>query len=165
MTAAQKALYWREWSACRAALAAAGRPATDTDRHKLQYRALGFSKSSSALTNAEFDKVLAIFRAQSKPADLDAQLRQIDQPDVRRLKLRSDCFDAVVWIQGNDRAHTEDKQSRYLSGISRRVCGVEFHDADERSLQKILGVVRARQRALDRSAAKAREAAGNTDPF
>ena len=78
MTAAQTKLYWREWGAVHRA-----RP--DADRHALHLAALGYECSSKRFTNAEFDKVLAEFRAVSDPANLGAQLRQQRQPKTRLL--------------------------------------------------------------------------------
>ena len=81
MTARQTALYWREWAAVRLE-----RPHfADTDRHALHEAALGRDVSSKELTNAQFDKVLAEFRAITRPADLDGQVRQINQPRARLL--------------------------------------------------------------------------------
>lgn len=72
MTKKQTFLYWREWSAVREVQ-------PEADRHALHVAALGRDKSHKDFTNQDFDKVLAGFRAISRPADLDAQLRQADQ--------------------------------------------------------------------------------------
>src|ERR1700731_101289 len=64
---AKDGLYWREWSAVT-------RRDNRPDRHALHIRALGYDKSHVDLTNREFDKILAEFRAISRPADLIAQL-------------------------------------------------------------------------------------------
>ncbi len=77
MSPKQTSLYWREWAAVR-------RVCPEADRHELHARALGLDKSSKEFTNADFDKVLAEFRAISEPDNLEGQLRQISQP-VRRL--------------------------------------------------------------------------------
>jgi hypothetical protein len=82
MTAAQNKLYWREWQAVRQA---APGSSTDMHRHALHIQALGRDMSMRDFTNADFDAVLGAFRAISRPADLDAQLRQIDQPRTRAL--------------------------------------------------------------------------------
>lgn len=78
MSPLQTRLYWREWAAAR-------RADPSADRHALHVVALGSDKSSTAFSNAEFDLVLGAFRAVSRPADLDAQLRQQDQPRARAL--------------------------------------------------------------------------------
>ena len=82
MTKAQTMLYFREWAAVRAACRAAALP--EPDRHELHRRALGEDKSSKLFTNADFDRVLAEFRAISRPASVDAQIRQQTQPTARR---------------------------------------------------------------------------------
>ena len=76
MTQKQNYLYWREWAAVRRVDAGA-------DRHALHASALGEDKSHKDFSNAEFDKVLQEFRAISQPANLAAQLRQINQPKTR----------------------------------------------------------------------------------
>lgn len=89
MTPAQIKLYWREWAATWRAITAARPDLTYRDagieRHSLHRRALGYPKSSADLDNGEFDKVLAAFRSVSRPDDLRAQLRQINQPRGRML--------------------------------------------------------------------------------
>jgi hypothetical protein len=68
MTPAQLKLYWREWAAVR-------RANPQAVRDEITVAALGRRVSSLALSNAEFDQVLAAFRAVSRPADLGAQVR------------------------------------------------------------------------------------------
>lgn len=81
MSPKQTQLYWREFAAVQRACKAAARP--PADRHELHARALGADKSSKHFTNADFDKVLGVFRSISRPADVTAQVQQIHQP-VRR---------------------------------------------------------------------------------
>ena len=76
MTEKQEKLYWREWAAVRAAW-------PEADRHELHARALGTDKSHRIFSNADFDRVLAQFRAVSRPTDVDAQLRQLRQVRMR----------------------------------------------------------------------------------
>jgi len=78
MSPKQNSLYWREWAAVH-------RADPQADRHELHIRALGKDRSMKDLTNAEFDKVLGVFRSITRPADLDGQLRQIEQPRTRLL--------------------------------------------------------------------------------
>lgn len=80
MTSAQTKLYWREWSAAKKAGALA-----DPDRYELHEEALGEHKSSKDFTNDDLDKVLAAFRAISKPTDLNAQIHAQQQPRERLL--------------------------------------------------------------------------------
>lgn len=82
MTKSQIAKYWREWAAVKRKI---GDEATDELRHELHTKALGQDKSSRQFTNADFDKVLGEFRVLSRPADLDAQLAQMNQHRKRLL--------------------------------------------------------------------------------
>lgn len=78
MTPKQQKLYWREWSAARKADPAA-------DRHALHAQALGHDQSHKDFSNRDLDKVLAQFRAKSRPDDLSAQIRPHVQPRRRLL--------------------------------------------------------------------------------
>jgi hypothetical protein len=81
MTTSQNRLYFREWGRVRATCKAQNWPVPE--RHALHVRALGFDKSHLDFSNEDLDKVLAQFRAISRPEDLAAQLRQQDQPRRR----------------------------------------------------------------------------------
>jgi hypothetical protein len=83
MTKLQNSLYFREWGRVRAACVQQGFPMPD--RHALHVRALGHDMSHLDFSNDDFDKVLAEFRAISRPSDVGAQLRQQDQPRRRLL--------------------------------------------------------------------------------
>ena len=83
MTPAQNALYFREWGRVRSVCKQQGFPIPD--RHDLHVKALGLDKSHLDFTNADFDRVLAEFRAISQPDNLAAQLRQQDMPRRRLL--------------------------------------------------------------------------------
>lgn len=83
MTAPQKTLYWREWGAVSRRCKADG--VEVPQRHELHARALGENKSHKDFTNADFDKVLAEFRAWSQPGDLRGQMRQEAMPETRML--------------------------------------------------------------------------------
>lgn len=80
MTPAQTKLYWRAWAAAKKA-----GQLTDADRKRLHLEALGYHASSKNFTNDEFDKVLGAFRAISQPYSLNAQVRQQEQSNTRRL--------------------------------------------------------------------------------
>ena len=77
MSPKQTQLYWREWAGVR-------RVDAQADRRALTVRALGAAKSSKEFTNADLDRVLAVFRAVSRPADVDGQLRQQAQARQRK---------------------------------------------------------------------------------
>ncbi|HRT57624.1 MAG TPA: hypothetical protein P5038_13440 [Candidatus Paceibacterota bacterium] len=98
MTRAQDQLYWREWAAVVRTCKAHGWPVPD--RHELHASALGSDKSHLDFTNADFDLVLAQFRAISQPDNLGAQLRAQDQPRARLLysirRLAPEAYSAKV---------------------------------------------------------------------
>lgn len=73
----QLKLYWRAWAEVR-------RVNPQQERDELTVRALGKRVSVKDFTNADFDRVLAVFRAVSRPADVDGQLRQQGQARARR---------------------------------------------------------------------------------
>ena len=75
MTAKQTAYYWREWAKCwRAIKARQPEAVADAEREALTIRALGRKVSSKSLSNAQFDRVLAAFRAVSAPESLAPQM-------------------------------------------------------------------------------------------
>ena len=86
MTQKQLYLYRFEWGRTRAALRALGTPAAEVEARRKQIHAAAGActeaapKSSLDLTNREFDGVLAMFRAISKPGDLGAQLNALQLP-------------------------------------------------------------------------------------
>ena len=81
MTTKQNSLYWGEWGAMVRYCKANNLPAPD--RHALHAAALGADRSHLSFTNEDFDRVLAEFRAHSRPADVSAQLRQLAMPRIR----------------------------------------------------------------------------------
>jgi len=93
MTPKQTQLYWREWNAAKKAARQSGSDLTDSDRYTLMEEALADSPladrpspiSSKNLTNEDLDKVLAAFRAISRPASLNSQLRAQAMPKTRLL--------------------------------------------------------------------------------
>lgn len=98
MTAKQTSLYWREWGALVRHCKGGNLP--PPDRHSLHVAALGADRSHLAFTNEDFDRVLAEFRAYSRPADIGAQLRQLAQPRIR-LKYAVNALspDAAYWAK------------------------------------------------------------------
>lgn len=89
MSPSQTQLYWREWrrvwsESRRRDLELSWRDA-ERVRHDVHRRALGYAKSSKALSNGEFDKVLAEFRAITRPDDLRSQRAAQNQPRRRRM--------------------------------------------------------------------------------
>jgi hypothetical protein len=78
MTQKQKWLYINEWNDAKKAGAL-----KESDRHALHIKALGEDKSSKDFSNDDLDKVLAEFRAISKPDSLNDQIRQQEQNRTR----------------------------------------------------------------------------------
>jgi hypothetical protein len=153
MTAAQTKLYFFEWGQVRKHYLAKGIDAKQVDakRHELHQRALGRARSSKDLSNAELDKVIAVFRAVYDGGNLDAQLAQLDQPENRRLQLIKRCRHAAgSFIEGDDEYEVEKNITAYLDGTADRMFGVSFVSLDQgqvgdAQLRKVMG-------ALDRTA-------------
>ncbi|MBX3732622.1 MAG: hypothetical protein KF791_08515 [Verrucomicrobiae bacterium] len=92
MTPKQTQLYWREWAAVR-------RADPSADRHEIQARAIGCTRSSKLLTNRDLDLVLGAFRAISDPGSLGPQLRAQNQVRARlehRLAEITQCLGVYV---------------------------------------------------------------------
>ena len=158
MTSAQNALYWREIGAWSRARKARGLPVDSAARHAAHAKALGRDKSHLAFLNPEFDKVLAVLRAESRPDDLNAQIRQLDQPEQRK----SDLLARIPILVMRCGVST-GLAGAYEDGISRKVFGVDqFHLLDERRLNQLAGVLDQRIRQIKRKAAKA---CANPNPF
>jgi hypothetical protein len=160
VNAAQTSLYFREWGIVRKHYLAKGIDSKQADnkRHELHKRALGRDKSSKDFTNADLDKVLAVFRAVYDGGNLDAQLAQLDQPENRRLKMIDRCMRAAIsFIEGD-----ADAIRRYLDGTADRMFGVAFVHLDQgqegnAQLAKVMG-------ALERTA-RVRKAKAEKEPF
>lgn len=76
-------------------------------------RALGHDKSSRALSNSEFDAVLAVFAGYSDMGDLEEQLRLLEQPVARILFAAKSYLDKLDIKEPGRRA--------YLAAIYKRV--------------------------------------------
>lgn len=162
MTPAQLTKYRVVWSQCRAALQAAGKPHDDRARMALHERAIGRACSSKDFTNHEFDMVLAAMMAIAKPADFAAQMRQQEQPELRREDIESridDALHVIIPRSGcNSDAHAVHARASYRSGLARRMFGTGMSaDLTERQLQKLMGV-------LEREATKREKARATTQP-
>jgi hypothetical protein len=137
MTPKQKTLYWREWAAVRQA-----KP--DADRHTLHAEALGRDKSSNAFDNADLDKVLGVFRAISRPADVNAQIRQLNQPRIRSMHRLQELTTELGVHFGN-----QFRAESYVVVI----CQNKFHqnfftELSDRELQQLVMTVENRLRKL-----------------
>ena len=137
MTPKQKTLYWREWNHCRTHLIQQyGRTPAEADheRHDLHIKALGYDISHHSLTNSEFDKILARFRAVSRPGDLTTQLRQIDQPLTR---IETKC--RTLW-------ETLNLSEPYVDAIARRICKKPLNTLKEADYRKLLAALTYHQK-------------------
>jgi hypothetical protein len=144
MNDAQLRLYRYEASRWRDARRSRGQPAREEDRHSLHTRVLGRDKSSLQFTNAEFDKVLAAFRAESEPGNLDAQLALIDQPEHRATVIRGRLHLLSLYI-GLKPGH----ESSYIAGIASKLFGIDqLIDLSDVQLAKLEGVLQRRVRQI-----------------
>jgi len=160
MSPKQERLYLFEWGEVRKYYRKRGidPKLADAKRHELHKKALGVMKSSKAFTNADLDKVLATFRAISRPADLEAQLHQIDQP-IERLRGLKDILEDLALQYGIEAG----RERAYLKGIAANVFhGIEYGDLTEVQLQQIAGIMR--QKIARRAKEKAAESAPKKQP-
>jgi len=137
MSPLQTRLYWREWAACKKALRRHGYAGDELEpqRHRIHIEALGTDVSSKALTNAQFDAVLSVFRAYTRPADLAEQLRIIDQPEQRLAAYRDRATKLAAEIcdvRG---------PAAYLESLAQRICGRSWERLAETEVAKICGVL------------------------
>jgi hypothetical protein len=165
MTSAQSMLYFREVGRVRDVLKAKGLPFGDVQRHALHKKALGVAKSSKDFTNADLDKVLAALKAISEPGNLTAQMRAMEQPQLRRLDAQTACLKLLDEL-GIGRDSTQERtdfiQRAYLDGIAKRFthgAHICFNTLDDRTANAILHTLRmrvlSRQRAKDKALAAA----------
>lgn len=165
MTPLQKRKYWWEWGKVRKHLLAGGAAAdaVAARRHALHVRALGRDKSSATFTNADFDRVIAAFRAVWDDANFSVQMRQQEQPEGRAARTRA-RIEALLPAIGV----AEGKGIPYLNGMARRIFGSgHFDDLTDAQLYSLEGILRRRVRQLhpaeeaERIIANAR----NTEPI
>ena len=138
MTALQHRKYLSEWGLVRKHFRAQGLEpkACDAKRHELHMKALGRDKSSLDLTNAEFDKILAVFSAISRPADLSTQLRLQDQAPERAARRQARAVELLTSLDVAAHGH-----QGYLDFLSRQICGRAWEQLAEIEQEKILGVL------------------------
>lgn len=132
LTTKQKYLYWREWRAVEKVMVDRYlfEPKEAREyRHTLHVKALGHDKSSKEFSNADFDKILATFRAYTRPADLAGQLRQIDQPKIRAAHALQELVKKL------------DLTSEYVDGIALRICKKKVSRCDEKDLPKLIAAL------------------------
>jgi hypothetical protein len=146
MTPAQTRRYFWEWARVRDVLKSRGVVAgIDQRRHEIHKQALGVMKSSRDFTNADFDKVLAAFLAITEPDNLNAQLKAIEQPELRVKMMTERIYELAKQV-----VDKPGSEQRYLDGLSRKVFRCDLADLSERQLGALTGIVTARVRQLER---------------
>lgn len=143
MNAKQQSLYFREWGKARKALADHGRANDDAARKALQAEALGGKvKSSKVLTNEEFTKVLAKFKAWSEPANFDAQMHAEEDPAARLAALHETIAELAEECGINNGA--AGINSYFKNWLAART----FETLTERELQQLRGIMERRAKQL-----------------
>lgn len=144
MNAAQTRKYWWEWSRTRVFYVGRGLTpeAADQKRHDLHRKALGRDKSSKSFTNADLDSVIGAFRAVWDGGNLDAQLRQLDQPEERLRALHGSItrLAEACGVEGGDAG-----LAAYLKNFLK---GRTYADLTERDLQQVTGILNRRVKQL-----------------
>jgi hypothetical protein len=112
MTPAQTAMYFAEFGKLRDVLRARGWSGTKIEQHRaeLTVKALGKEKSSKLFTNADLDRVLAVIKAATAPADFEAQMRLQDMPEKRHALIlaRIEFLSIKVGLNsGGERSYVE----------------------------------------------------------
>ena len=132
MTRKQIYLYWTEWRGVKKVLAQKmymEPKEAEGYRHTLHVKALGYDKSSKEFTNAEFDKILATFRAYTRPADLDGQLRQLEQPKIRAAHALQRLVTRL------------NLTPEYVDGMALKICKKKVSRCDEKDLPKLIAAL------------------------
>jgi Protein of unknown function (DUF1018) len=148
MNPAQTSLYFREWGAVRKHYLTNGidPKQADAKRHELHRKALGEMKSSKDFTNLDLDKVLGVFRAITQPANLNAQLRQLDQPEQRAAAALRRAQDLTVSLGIVD----PGRENNYLRGIATKVFqNDDIFALSAEQLQQIIGMLYRRRKQLE----------------
>ena len=144
MTKNQNGIYWREWSAVRHHLMddlGWKSSAADSFRHTLHIRALGFDKSHLKFNNRDFDAILGVFRAISRADDIEAQLRQLEQPLDR-------CRRALRDLQAD-----LEMSDEYVDGIAWKITHKAVMDCNEAELSKVISALNFHRYRLAKQAA------------
>ncbi len=124
MSPRQTALYFREWGYVRGYCKRHRQP--EPDRHELHRQALGYDKSSKEFTNAEFDKVLGVFRSMSMPGSVNSQVRQLEEPRTRKLgKIRELLKCIALYIDDAEGYAREIIRDTVNRGSAQQVSAIE----------------------------------------
>jgi hypothetical protein len=161
MNERQLALHWFLWGDVRAALVEnqCMKPKDADAYRKVLYRkACGREMSMTRyreITNLQFDKIKAVFLAYIAPADLLAQMEQLDQPEKRKARAEAHARDLFAAVGGVIRPGEEFAAviDRY---IVRQVFGPEasWPLLTEQDAAVIVGILYRRKKALEKKAEK-----------
>jgi hypothetical protein len=129
MTPSQFRLYRRAWADCLHSLIDLGRipaadPAAADDARRQIHAEVGAPASSKDFNQRDLDRVLSQFWVWSQPANLQAQLRQLSQAELR-IKARSDelltQIDALLRATG-EAGLPASTWRNYLQAMASRIC-------------------------------------------
>jgi hypothetical protein len=136
-------------------------------RHALHRKALGADKSSKDFTDADFDAVKRVFRAEWDGGNLDAQLAAEDEPQQRRQAIVDRCLEATgdMHALGDSRLSTRRACLGYIGGTARKVIGKELDQCTEAELGTVFGCLQRRVRVLRSRNPDAAAALDSSRPF
>src|SRR5690606_9022808 len=120
----------------------AGKPHDEAARYQMHQRAIGRACSSKEFSNRDLDMVLAVMLAEIAPADFAGQMRIQDQPDQRAADLRTK-IDRLAPTAGIERG-----REGVAAYFRRWLGGRKIEELDERTLQKIVGLLSRRAKQL-----------------
>ena len=169
MTVSQLNLHWYLWRQVREGLIEQQKmtPAkADEHRHVLYRKALGHDVSMvnyQAVKNGDFDKIKAVFLAYIAPADLLAQMDQIDQP-AKRIEAAIDRAHAIMEDIGVDADDVgEEAKRRHRENYVGVIIKHTFHQGStwsgltDQDAAIIVGILERRRQQLVRKAAATAE--------
>ncbi|AHF94193.1 hypothetical protein OPIT5_08190 [Opitutaceae bacterium TAV5] len=134
------------WRAVRKAVA---KPCDDAARHALYRAAIGRDKSSKDFSNRDLTAVLAKLRAESDPANFDAQMHAQCDDGERKARYESECYAVMgrmVECGGKDFAGP-DAMARYLNGTAWAICKAPVKALTAEQMRVVLGAL---ERSLKR---------------
>lgn len=170
MNLAQIKMYRAEWAKAAKVLSAAGRTAEEIEAKRLAITAqvCGRAKSSTKFTGRELDRVIAAIKAISAPADFNAQMRQEDQPDVRREAAMAAAVAACQRLHGLDSEHyqlgTEAARRAYIAGVAKRLGVYGIDTCDAAALRRVAGELEQHAARVERRMQQV-PVADETEPF
>jgi hypothetical protein len=158
MTNAQQSKYHinrQQWEAARAKR---GLPCDKCALDALKLRRIGSAKSSTRMTNEDFDEMLRAFLGISQPDNLDAQLDLEESPDRRRQIILERCAracEAMHAVENDER--TANGGAAYIAGTAVNMYGEPTEQLKEWQLRRVMGVLekhaaRLQQRAVSAAA-------------